>query len=495
MATRPAVRDAKLPFWRVAGDERGRFGRRAFLIGAGGLTLSLPYLNVFGSRACAQAGGLPGGPRRLLLFFHHQGTVLRQWALPGSSETSFTLGEVMTPLERHRDRLMFLYGIDNKIADLNLSNGHNSSARSCLTAQLYSTALDASGRYIERDAQTVDNAPANGPSIDQVLAQRMQGDLPYRSVDLAVGNQDGEGQMLFAGRNDPVRSEPSPQRALDRFFVTDDGSAEEMRRLRLRKQSVLDAVLSSFAALRARVGAEDRARLDAHADKVRDIERRVLAPANVTCARPVLDLPADFDEARDDWTSAPAQMDLLVMALSCNVAPVGSLVFANAHAPFEWLTYDDRGVARPVVAPGYDNWHDMVHRGKGIDGGMRDEPGLVRGYQWYSEQFAYLLDRMEATPEDDGTMLDHTLVLWMSEFGDGDGHNTLKLHVVLAGNAGSSRGMGRFLDLSGGAGAWMPSATSTNQLFVTVLQAFGYDDTTFGWQADGVEPGALPGVL
>lgn len=471
------------------------FGRRAFLVGAGGITLSLPWLSVLGSPVRAQDAGVPGGPRRLLLFFHHQGTVLRQWALPGAGETDFTLGEVMSPLEPFRDRLMFLYGIDNRIADLNLSNGHNSSARSCLTAQLFATAVDASGRYVPRDAQTVDNAPANGPSIDQVLAARMQGDLPYRSVDLAVGNQDGEGQMLFAGPSDPVRSEPDPRRALDRFFATDDGSAEELRRLRIRKQSVLDAVLSSFGALRSRLGSEDRMRLDAHADKVRDIERRVLATATVSCGRPTLDLPPDYDHARDDWTSAPTQMDLLVMALSCNLAPVGSLVFANAHAPFEWLTYDDGGVQRPVVAPGYDNWHDMVHRGRDIDGGTRDEPGLVRGYRWYSEQFAYLLEQLRSTPEDEGTLLDHTLVLWMSEFGDGDGHNTLKLHVVLAGNSGSSRGMGRFLDLSGGAGDWVPSATCTNQLFVTILQAFGYDDTTFGYQAEGVDPGGLPGVL
>ena len=112
-----------------------KLSRRAVLRGAGGLALTLPFLEMFSAPAIAQATT----PKRFILFFHHQGTILRHWAQPGSSETNFTLGEIMTPLEPWRDRCLWLYGVDNKVAPLNRSNGHNSSARTCVTAQLYST--------------------------------------------------------------------------------------------------------------------------------------------------------------------------------------------------------------------------------------------------------------------------------------------------------------------------------------------------------------------
>ena len=100
-----------------------------------------------------------------MLFFHQQGTILRHWAQAGATETSFTLGEIMSPLESFRDRCLFLFGIDNKIASLNRSNGHNSSARTALTAELYSTSVDQNGNYIPEANQPDVQGHANGPSV------------------------------------------------------------------------------------------------------------------------------------------------------------------------------------------------------------------------------------------------------------------------------------------------------------------------------------------
>lgn len=462
---------------------KSRLGRRAFLLGTGGVALTLPFLDAFQNVAKAA----PPGPKRFILFYHSQGTILRHSAIPGASDTDFSLGQIMTPLEPWRDRCLFLYGVDNKISGLNRSNGHSSSTRTCLTANVYSSALDGSGQLIPTDAQPDVEGHASGPSIDQVLAGRLLGSQPYSSVDLSVASDNG--RLLYAGKDDPVTSEPDPQKAFDRFFASSTASEDELARLRLRKLSVLDAVQENFGRLRQRVGRDDKARLDAHAEKIRSIETSI-ENAKV-CETPTMNLPTDFNYQVDEGVSSPVQLDLLTMAMSCDLAPVGTMVFGNGHDPaFSGITAE----GQPLSA-GYDNWHAMVHEGRGLDAGggnTYDAPGLIRGYQWYTEQFAGLLDRLSNTPDETGTLLDSTCVLWMSEFGDGVGHNNNKLHIVMAGNTGFE--MGRCLKLGDG-GPYSPSPHCTNQVFVSLLRGFGFGDETFGWQdAEGVTPGPIPGL-
>jgi hypothetical protein len=456
--------------------------RRRFLLGAGGLVLALPFLEAF--RGTARAA--PTTPKRFILFYHSQGTILRHAVIPGATETSFSLGEILSPLEPWKDKCIFLHGMDNKISGLNLANGHSSSTRTCLTAVPYSTSIDQNGQLIPTEIQPEVEGHASGPSIDQVLAQRLQQSHPYRSVDLSVAQDNG--RLLYFGKDDPVTSEPDPQKAFDRFFAQTPASAEELARSKLRKLSVLDAVQDNFALLRKQVGRDDKERLDAHADKIRSIE--VSIQNAKVCEAPTMDLPTGFDYQLDEAASAAVQLDLLTMAMTCELAPVGTFVFGNGHDPaFAGITID----GQPLSA-GYDGWHAMVHEGRNLDAGngsTYDAPGLIRGYKWYSEQFAGLLERLAAVPDGDGTLLDTSCVLWMSEFGNGDGHNNLALHGVLAGNPGFE--VGRCLNL-GTAEPWQVSDHSTNQLFVSILRGFGFDDTTFGWQAPGVSAGPLPGL-
>lgn len=469
-----------------------KMSRRSLLRGAGGIALTLPFLEMFdGATANAQVAG---GPKRCVVFFHHQGTVLREWALPGSSETNFSLGEILNPLDglsaagtAWRDRCLFMLGVDNNIAPLNRSNGHNSSSRTCFTAQLYTTSVDANGNYIPEANQPDVQGHANGPSIDQVLAGRLQNGQPYGSIPLGVSGAGG--RLLYAGADDPVDGLDEPQVVFDRFFSDNLQSAQELARIRDRKLSVLDGVKDNFASLRKRLGAADRARLDAHAEKILELETAIGNAKQ--CEVPVLNPMPGFDPGVDQEEAARLQMDLLTMAMSCDLAPVGSLVFASGHAPsWDWIT--DHG--GPIVTSNYGNWHDMVHTGRNLGAnGDQDDPGLVRGYKWYTEQFVELLRRFEETPEDGGTMLDNTAILWLSEFGNGSGHNTRKIHCVGAGNWGSDVQMGRMLAYATG-GDYEDSPVSHNQVFVSMLNAFGFDDTQFGYYPSGVATGGLPGL-
>jgi hypothetical protein len=469
--------------------------RRAFLSGAGGIVVGLPFLDFF--RGAARSHHEGPGPQRLIVFVHQQGTIMREWAIPGASETDFRFGRILEPLEAWKSRMVFLHGIDNALPGVCSSNGHSASERTLLSAQPFVTALDGAGNLIPRDDQTADDAHAAGPSIDQVIAERIRMGRPYKSIDLAVG-PGGSSRMLYAGREDPVTSIGDPREVLANIFAPTLASREELDRIQGRRLSALDAVRDSFQSLRGRLGTSDRRRLDAHAEKVRDLELRVAGMAG-TCRAPDPTFPADYDADRHDWTSAPIQMELLTLAMSCDLAPVGTLLFRNAHSPFDWLTYTDGdGVERPVVPDGYDNWHDLVHDGRNrpVTAGAEetfDEPGLIRGYRWYTERFVELLELLDGTPEGDGSMLDHTMVLWISDFGNGRGHNNIRLHAALAGNVGAASSTGRCIRLAEGDGDYDDSRVKTNNLYVSMLQAFGQGDETFGYQTEDVTPGGVPG--
>ena len=138
----------------------------------------------------------------------------------------------------------------------------------------------------------------------------------------------------------------------------------------------------------------------------------------------------------------------------------------------------------------------MVHSGRNIDGNNTAEPGLILGYRHYSDMFALLLTKMKQIPAGNGqTLLDTSLVLWGSEFGDGLGHNSRRIPLIMAGTTGGLS-MGRWLN-------YFPDVAnhnsgnpthSINAVFVGILQAFGMETNTFGNHM-GMPEGPLPGIL
>ena len=237
--------------------------------------------------------------------------------------------------------------------------------------------------------------------------------------------------------------------------------------------------------LHARVGAANRHRLDAHADKIRQLETQlgggIPLPA---CDTPSLGSLGGYDPMtssdRGCDVVAPQMIDLAVMALACDMTRAATIQFAIGHGPeFEWLGQNIPG--------NYNGWHEMIHVARNNPDGR---PAMIAAMRWYTEMFTYLLQQLASIPEGDGTMLDNTLVVWLSEFGDGDGHNSINLPTVLAGNVCGRVNTGQHLDHTGRA---------IGDLNTTILHAFGYDDPTFGfidelWNGPTVT-GPLSGVL
>jgi len=457
--------------------------RRRFLMGVGGITLGLPMLNAFAETCSVKAAA--GEPQRYILMHNSQGTVLNAWN-PIGTESSFALSEILQPLVNHKEKLLIIGGCDNISA-----NGH-----------FGGTICGYTGADFLDPSAPGESLAASGPSIDQLLATRIQGTAAVHSLNMAIGS--GTGGKYYTSRNfwrsagDPVSSVADPLDTYFKLFAGGDADPKVLETQLARRKSVLDAVLDNFNHLRSRVGKVDRAMLDAHAQKVFELEKKLtlLTQAKKACTgipMPVLPEGYDFRLHAFEPQSADLQMDLMVYAMGCGLTRVGTLLFPLAHSPtFPWLEAEWGGPLWDVNQ--YDVWHTMVHSGRDIDGNGTAEPGLRRGYTHYAEMFALLLDKLAAYPDCDGkSMLDTSLVHWGTEFGDGHGHSTMAVPVVLAGTVGGTKGMGRWLDYNS-TGTYVASAHSLNEVYVAILHAFGFDDPTFGDHKD-FPTGPLPGVL
>lgn len=475
-----------------------RFDRRRFLKGAGAATLALPFAGLWGESARAAGGS---APQRLLIFFHENGSVMRSPTFdvngnpvpeideftPSGTGRNFDLssglpaGEgVLSPLAPFQDKLVVVSGLGTPTAELPTGlSGHGKSKVGLLTG------------VGETPGAPDPNNPrfADGPSIDQVISQRIGNVTPKGPMHTIIGEShvSHDNVVLFAGPGDPVTSrEPDPvalySQLFNGFVDPGDPNADAARaaaeaRLR-RKRSILDATLENFSSYRRNLGTDGRQRLDAHASYVRDIEQRLALPMNPAPAQGCADpgRPAGADLGQQDVVGNNFA-DLLTMAFACDLTRVASIHYATTHNyQFPWA-----GVQVPYENTGHANVHDYMHDVYAFDGIHRTvKRGIIR---WHMEQLAYLLNALDSIPEGDGTLLDNTLILSLSDHGDAGAHAHWNLPVVLAGRACGNLDTGRHLAFPGG---------SNNDLLVSIMNLFGYDDTTFG-RAD-MSSGGLSGL-
>jgi hypothetical protein len=427
--------------------------RRTVLRGLGGIAVTLPFLESMNS---AKAG--TDQILRYLQFMHVEGTLVNEWA-PSGPANAMVLSQILSPLEPHRDAIVVVSGIENAAAGVFGENGHISNGHSIFTAA----------------HNTGTNAMPDGPSIDQVIAERMAAPTPHRSLQFAIGGGNlGEYQALYAGAADPVPSDTVPSQILANLFsdidVDPDLPLTTIQRLHARRQSVLDTVLGELEGLSPKVSAADRITLDNHADKIRELEMQLgnEGMASEGCMLPVLDFPADYDQSeygsawdanRDD-VSSRLLIDLMVMALACDLTRVGTLQYTNYDGPmFPWLALD-------IPGP-YTGWHAMVH-----DIPNMSDVSIPRAvFTWYMGELAYLIERLAAMPDQDGTLLDNMLLFSTAEMGDPAAHGGWSLPIVLAGGIGGALQTGRHSPQDG---------RTTGDLYATFIQMLGLGDTTFG---------------
>lgn len=433
--------------------------RRALLQSLGGAAVALPFLEATRGEAYAQNGP----PLRMVVFMHPMGMIMDNWR-PSGGETNFTLNTILQPLEPHRSQINIINGLSNDVAPVNaLSDGHNSAARTLLTCMPFHENIAADGS-VKPDTSQVGNGFPGGPSVEQVVAEKISAGRRFKTVDLMIGGLEvGPGQIFAAGRNDPVRGIADPRIAFDRLFAEVAGPPDTPEaRIRGKRTAILEKVKTSYRDVGRRLGAEDRARLESHAAKVEELAARLNSNNAVACTPPNVSLPPGYDPESHlfDDVSAPILIEEAVMSLACDLTRVVTLQFTNDEGPtFPWLGIDVPGQ--------WANWHTMIHEARNIGGG----PAMTAAMTWYTEMFALLVRRLSEVQDGNGSLLDNTLVLWVSDFGDGDGHGTWDLPVVLAGNLGGRMQTGRSLTFGG---------RRTGDLYTAILNAFDIEASCFG---------------
>jgi hypothetical protein len=448
-------------------------GRRQLLraLAAGGLA-PVTWLGG-GGRAGAQAQA----PRRLVFFYTPNGTIGPEWR-PRGSETGFTVGRILTPLAPHRARLLVLGGVNMVLAEAGFGSHHTRGIGGLLTGRPI-----LMGNF--RSAGPPTAGWASGISIDQHIARAVGAATRFRSLELGVQVVDAEvrGRLSYLGPSQPLPPIESPYDTFDRLFTgagapppSGGGAAPPpvtgaaAERLRLGRKSVLDFLQQELGAVRGWVGGDDRGRIDAHLESIRDIERRLgagpgqgpVTPPAAGCTPPAAPARMDVSAAASMPAVGRLQMDLLAAALACDQTRVATLMWTHAEStqsfPFIGVT---------------GQHHTMSHAG---DQDAAAQESLTRINVWYAEQLRYLLDALAARPEGAGSLLDSTVVVWMNEVGKGNNHAHRDLPVLLAGSCGGRFRTGRFLDYAAGGAAGQPH----NNLLVSLANAMGVPEVTFG---------------
>jgi hypothetical protein len=436
--------------------------RRTLLRGAGTL-LALPVLEAMApSVAHAQSSGVPA-PRRLMTFFVPNGMYMPDW-YPSAAGANYTLSPLLTPLAAFKSDFLVLSGLGNKPSHSSTVDiGHVAS-----TATLFTS------------VPAMDVPVRNGISVDQVAAGHLRQYTRFPSLEL--GTRGGTTDVLhnnisWTASSTPMPKEVRPDILFDRLFDGMDPtqSAQVAEARRRRRLSVLDSVREDATRLQSKLGQQDRRRMDEYLTSVRELEQRVQQTRVAQCtagARPV--------EPTDVRQQVRLLLDMMVLAFQCDLTRVASFMYGEAvdESSYNFLSItDNRGNAIPVSQGHHTLSHDITP-------GSQSQRMYSAICKWEVEQFAYLLSRLKAVQEPDGTLLDNSVVLFASGMGDSKLHDTLNLPVLLAGRGGGKLRPGRHIVYKNPSD-YTPGLP-ISRLFLSMLNVVGVGATSFG--ADGTSP-------
>jgi hypothetical protein len=448
-------------------DPRTAMSRRRLLRGLGAATavLTTPVW-----RAATAFGRDVRAAKRFIGIFSANGTVPTAFfpALPrDTTEAPLTLGPILAPLEKWKAKLLVLRGVhmSSTIGPNKPGGPHMKGPGAMLT-----------GGWLLPGSFTGAGGPAgyaNRISVDQLIANRVGSATRFPSLELGVRIQGQEPLRVisYRGSNQPNNPVDDPWAVYKRVFSTGELSSAALTQLIAERKGVLDFLRDDLGRLRARLGAEDRGRLDAHLEGIQRIERQLTAGATVSCQAPMLPARIDPRAMANFPTIGRLQTDLMVLALACGLTRVATFMWANADSwqYFPWI--------------GVNEEHHHLSHASDSDAAAREK--LVKINVWHTEQVAYLMDRLAEIPEPGGTLLDSTLILWGNEIGVGNTHTYKDIPWVLAGGAAGYFKMGRYLRYAD---------TPHNNLLLSVCHAMGFDDVkTFG--AEEYCTGPLGGLV
>ena len=424
--------------------------RRTFIRGAG-VTLALPFLeSMVPAQTPLQRTAASPKSRFGAIYIPH-GSVIGKWK-PKTAGSNFEMTEILKPLEPYRNQLTIV----SNLAHPSAYGGDGSAG----VHHARSSAVYLSGVHPESGAQA-----SLGITVDQVIAQRLGQDTPLPSLELSIesaGLNCGAG-LTCAYRNtiswqsatSPLPMENNPQVVFERLFG--DGSSEEKRRARRQQsQSLLDSVLKQVQSLERELPPTDRTRIYQYMTDLRDIERRIeRASAQITSDLRVPQMPANIPDSFEDHIKL--MFDLQVLAWQADITRVTTFMMAQE---LSGAVYPASGIR--------EAFHNLSHHSH-VPANM-DKLGVLNTY--HVTTMRYLIDKLKATPDGDGTLLDHSMVLYGSGMGNSNQHDHEDLPVILIGGASGG--------LKGGRHLVLPPKTTMSNLLLAMLDKFGIRLEKFG---------------
>ncbi|MSO19694.1 MAG: DUF1552 domain-containing protein [Acidobacteria bacterium] len=439
--------------------------RRTFLRGAGA-TLALPLLDsMIPALAAASAPTVRVGYIYLPL-----GRIMSKWT-PATEGPGFEMTPTLAPLTPFRDQLTVISGLNIKAADPRLNEGGGNHARPCAT---YLTGIHPGAR-----------TAAAGISVDQIIAAEFGKHTQLASLELGMDPAEfvGEADGTYAGYyrstvswrsgTVPLLTEDNPRRVFERMFGDTDTTnpAERIRRIS-RQRSILDAVMGRVNHLMTTVGPSDGQKITEYLDAVRDVERRIQVAettASVSGEPPAMERPAGIPATYAEH--ARLMFDLMLLAYQTDLTRV--ITFMMGH----------EGTNRPYREIGaHDGHHSLSHH--------KDDPGTVAIVEkidlYHSQLVAGFLEKLRATPDAGGSLLDHSIFVCGSALGNANLHLHNDIPIALVGGGAGKLKGGRHLVYRG-----LP----LSNLHLTTLDMLGVPDTAFLIPHDSDATGRLEGIV
>jgi Protein of unknown function (DUF1552) len=442
---------------------RKHLSRRTLLKGVGA-SFALPMLDAMTPAFGSASTGAATKAVRLAFAYVPNGIVLADWT-PKATGREFEMSRILKPLAPFREDFMVLSGLAHHNANaLQDGAGDHARAAACFLTGIHPK--KTAGADIQ-----------NGISTDQIVAQKMAAVTRFPSIELGcedsrtVGNCDSgyscayTNSLAWRGPSTPMPPEVNPRLAFERLFGAEDvplDPAARAKRTRERR-SILDVVGARTRELLQELGPGDRRKIDEYQQGIRDIERQIeRAEQDGRDIRPTIEKPSGIPVLYADYVKL--MFDLQVVAFQADLTRVSTMMIGREGS---LQTYPEIGVRDPH--------HPLTHH--------RDNPEWIEKVtkinELHLELFTYFISRLKATPDGDGSLLDHSMVVYGSAISDGNKHTHEDLPVLLVGRGDGSLKPGRHIVY--------PKDTPMTNLYMTLLDRMGVHPESIGDSSGKVE--------
>ena len=422
--------------------------RRTFIRGIGA-TVALPFLDAMVPAMRAQAKAAP----RFTAIYCGNGANMGEWT-PATDGVGFQMSSSLKPIEAYRDRLMVVTGLDNfQATDQGDVGGQHPRAAPAFMSCAH-------------PKQTEGADVVAGITIDQLIAEKICRDTKLPSLEVSVDRNDVVGacdhgyacaymnSMSWRTPTTPLPSETNPRFVFERMFGV--GSTAEERLARVQEdRSILDGLTQEISNLRRRLGASDRTKLGQYFDAVRDVEQRIVRAESTNSNFEVPDQPVGVPETFKEYIEL--MFDLQVLAFQADITRVSSLMMARENVN---RSYPEIGLP--------EAHHSISHHGF--------NPEKMKNYAklnaYHVETLGYFLKKLDSIKDGDGSLLDHTAVLFGSGMSEGNTHNNYNVPVIVVG--------GKSQQIKGDRHLRYPKGTPLANLMLGLSDRYGVKVDKFG---------------